>query len=337
MTQNIRRSTMVDVAREAGVSLKTVSRVLNEENYVRTETRSAVLDAAARLDYTLNQAARTLRSGAAQIVALLVNNPSRAYLENMHLGALERCHELSMQLVMDSCPEGLDGVRRVLDTLSPSGVIVTPPLCDDAAVTALLEERGVNYIMVCPDEPVPRQPSVNMNDSDAAQEITQYLIDIGHKRIGFIRGHPDHGASHKRYEGFVNALTGAGLPVDETLMRQGYFDYASGLECAESLLDMAAPPTAIFASNDDMAAAAISAAYGRNIRVPQQLSIVGFDDTPIAAIISPHLTTVRQPIGQLASQAVTLLSQNMSRRSAEGEPLYLAHRVVLRDSAGPPP
>ncbi len=113
MTKILRRSTMVDVAREADVSLKTVSRVLNEEDYVRDETRNVVLEAATKLDYKLNQAARTLRAGAAQVIALLVNNPSRSYLENVHIGALKQCHDLSMQLVLDHCPDGVDDVKRI--------------------------------------------------------------------------------------------------------------------------------------------------------------------------------------------------------------------------------
>ena len=337
MTQTLRRSTMVDVAREAGVSLKTVSRVLNEENYVREETRTAVLDAATKLDYKLNQAARTLRSGAAQIVVLLVNNPSRSYLENIHLGALERCHDLSMQLVLDNCPDGLAGVKRMLDTLSPVGLIVTPPLCDDADLVALLDSRGCHYVLVAPFDPASTRLSVNMDDIAAARQITEYLLDLGHQRIGFISGHPEHGASRKRFDGYSQALQGRGMDVDESLIRQGYFDYASGLECSESLLDMTHRPTAIFACNDDMAAATISAAYRRNIQVPDALSVVGFDDTPIAAIISPHLTTVCQPIGTLGSDAVTLLSDNISRRDTERKSLFLDYRITERESAGPPP
>ena len=336
MTQKTRRSTMVDVAREAGVSLKTVSRVLNEESYVRAETRDVVLAAAARLDYKLNQAARTLRGGSAQTIALLVNVPNPAYMESIHLGALEQCHKLSMQLMMDNCPEGAAGVKRVLETLSPSGVIITPPLCDDPEVINLLDNAGVSYVLVSPAIPSDVRSYVDMDNVAGAREITEYLLDLGHKRIGFIRGHPDHGASQKRFEGYEQALSDRGLAIDETLLRQGYFDYSSGLECAESLLDMDIPPTAIFASNDDMAAAAISAAYSRNIRVPDQLSIVGFDDTSIAAIISPHLTTVRQPISRLASEAVLLLSNNMSRLNAKEGAVYLEHRIVVRESAAPP-
>ena len=339
MTQTSRRSTMVDVAREAGVSLKTVSRVLNEENYVREETRLAVLEVAEKLNYKLNQAARTLRGGSAQIVALLVDNPSPSYLENVHLGALKQCHDLSMQLVLDECSDGVEGVRRILQTLSPVGLIVTPPLCDNPEVIDLLESQHISYVLVAPSDPNAVRLSVNIDDVAAAREITEYLLNLGHRRIGYIRGHPDHSASGKRYQGYCEALAKYSLEPDEDLIRQGFFDYSSGLQAAESLLDMEIPPTAIFASNDDMAAAIVAAAYRRHIDVPQQLSIVGFDDAPIAAIISPQLTTVRQPISELAARAVSLLSDNISRRltgEKDENTIFLDHSVIERDSAAPP-
>ena len=339
MMKTSRRSTMVDVAREAGVSLKTVSRVLNEEIYVREETRVAVLEAADKLNYKLNQAARTLRAGSAQIVALLVNNPSPSYLENVHLGALKQCHDLSMQLVLDECPDGIEGVKRILQNLTPVGLIITPPLCDDPEVIDLLESQNVSYVLIAPNDPEAVRLSVNIDDVAAAREIAEYLLNLGHRRIGFIRGHPDHGASSKRYQGYCEALDKFGLEPDEDLIRQGFFDYSTGLQCAESLLDMENPPTAIFASNDDMAAATIAAAYRRHIDVPGQLSIVGFDDTSIAAIISPQLTTVRQPISELAARAVSLLSDNSSRRLAgakEENIVYLDHSVIERESAAAP-
>jgi LacI family transcriptional regulator len=337
MTKAKRPSTMVDVARAAGVSLKTVSRVLNKENYVREETKVAVLDAAAKLDYRLNQAARILRAGQAQIVILLVNNPSRSYLQDVHFGALEKCHELSMQLVLDDCPDGANDLRLLLGRLSPVGLILTPPLCDDKAILALLDEGGFPYVVITPAEPDSAKMSVNMDDVAAAREMTQYLLDLGHRRIGFIRGHPGHGAAEKRYIGYCDALQDYGVEIDQDIVFQGYFDYSTGLECAEFLLDRKNPPTAIFASNDDMAAAAIAAAYRRNIAIPEKLSVVGFDDTAIAAIISPQLTTIRQPISDLAAQAVTLLAEHSTQAITDApsrQKIFLDHALIKRSSAG---
>ncbi len=220
------------------------------------------------------------------------------------------------------------------------GLILTPPLCDDPEVIKLLEAQHCNYVLIAPNNPDSAHFSVNMDDVAAAREITEYLLGLGHRRIGYIRGHPNHGASVKRYQGYCEALAKYGLEPNEDLIRQGHFDYSTGLEAAELLLDMQKPPTAIFASNDDMAAAAISAAYSRHIEVPKQLSIIGFDHTRIAGIISPQLTTVRQPISELAASAVRILSNNISRRfSSEDDEnaIFLDYDVVKRNSTGPPP
>ncbi len=333
---NENRATMIDVARVAGVSLKTVSRVLNDEAYVRDDTRKAVIAAAGELNYQFNQAARALRAGSAQIVALLVNNPSRSYLENVHFGALKQCHKLGMQLVMDECEGGIEDVRRILDTLSPVGLIITPPMCDDREVLALLDQRRVHYVLIAPFDPSKFSQSVNIDDVKAAQEMTEHLIKLGHKRIGFIKGHPEHGASEKRFLGYRQALIAAGLDLDESIIRQGYFDWASGLECAESLLDMTDRPTAVFASNDDMAASVLSAAYRRNIHVPRGLSVVGFDNTAIASIISPQLSTVNQPIADLASEAVSMLTDLLSPIRTHRKSVHLEYSIIERESVSVP-
>lgn len=337
--QTQKTATMVDVAREAGVSLKTVSRALNKEDYVSQNTRDIVLTAANKLGYKLNQAARTLRSGTAQIIALLVDNPSRSYLDNVHFGALEKCHELSMQLILNECPHGVDDVKRLADNISPAGFIVTPPLCDKSEIINFLNEHRYPYVLISPIESETANLSVTMDDERAALEMTEYLISLGHKDIGFIKGHPDHGASQKRLEGYYKAHKKHKLPIAEELIVQGYFNYASGLECTEMLLDLSKPPSAIFTSNDDMAAAAIAAAYKRNITIPDKLSIVGFDDTLIASIVSPQLTTVRQPISELAAEAVTLLAEEINHNYTgdnEVKRITLPHALVERSSSGKP-
>lgn len=329
---------MVDVASEAGVSLKTVSRVLNKEEYVSETTRDVVLAAANKLGYKLNQAARTLRSGTAQIIALLVDNPSRSYLENVHFGALKKCQQLSMQLILDECPNGVEDIKRLLKNISPAGFIITPPLCDDPAVIEYLNENGCTYVLISPEDNRTTRLSVTMDDETAALEMTEYLINLGHRRIGFIAGHPDHGASKKRLRGYQEAHKKHGLSYSDELIAQGYFDYASGLTCAEKLLNLVHPPTAIFACNDDMAAAAIAAAYKRNIPIPSGLSIVGFDDTPIASIISPQLTTIRQPIADLAANAIELLSEHVNHSYADlsdKQSIILEHSLIERSSSAP--
>ncbi len=329
--------TMVDVANDAGVSLKTVSRVLNKEEYVSDAARNVVLASASKLGYKLNQAARTLRSGAAQILAILVDNPSRSYLENIHFGALKKCQQLSMQLILDECPNGVDDIKRLMNNISPAAFIVTPPLSDDPKVIKFLNDNQCTYVLISPDDVKNAPLSVWMDDEKASSEITEYLIGLGHERIGFIKGHPEHSASTKRMNGYYKAHEIHNIETDDALIAQGYFDYASGLLCAEKLLNLEHPPTAIFASNDDMAAAVIAAAYKRNIAIPSGLSVVGFDDTPIASIISPQLTTIRQPIAELAANAVELLSKNINHSYSDQSNdnfITLEYSFVERDSSG---
>lgn len=326
---------MIDVAKDAGVSFKTVSRVLNGESNVREETRQLVMNAAERLNYTLNAAARSLRVGGPQIIALLVQNPSRSYIESVHLGALQRCHKIGMHLIMEECEDGLPEIEAMIANTSPVGVVVTPPLCDDPELIKMLDEKKIRYVLIAPRNPNAAQASVNINDEVAAQEMTQHLLSLGHRRIGFIKGHPDHSVSAKRYNGYSNAMKAAGIDIDPQLIEQGEFSWASGLVCAEKLLDLPNPPSAVFASNDDMAAAVIASAYRRNIHVPNDLSVVGFDNTQVAAVISPQLTTVNQPIADLVSEAVGLLTDQAFQSGVRFKPIFLDHHLVKRESAGP--
>ncbi|MEH6758513.1 MAG: LacI family DNA-binding transcriptional regulator [Parasphingorhabdus sp.] len=329
------RATMIDVAKDAGVSFKTVSRVLNGESNVREETRQLVMSAAARLNYTLNAAARNLRVGGPQIISLLVQNPSRSYIESAHLGALQRCHKIGMRLIMEECEGGLAEIEAMIINSSPVGIVVTPPLCDDPELIKMLDDKKRRYVLIAPCNPDSARASININDEIAAQEMTQHLLSLGHKRIGFIKGHPDHSVSAKRYKGYSNAMKAAGIDIDPQLIEQGQFSWASGLACAEKLLDLPSRPSAVFASNDDMAAAVIAAAYRRNIHVPNDLSVVGFDNMQVAAVISPQLTTVNQPIANMVSEAVGLLTDQTFQSGVRSKPIFLDHHLVIRESAAP--
>jgi LacI family transcriptional regulator len=329
------RVTMIDVAKHAGVSFKTVSRVLNGESPVRDETRRVVLEAAKELDYQLNIAARNLRVGGSRIIALLVNNPSLSYAESVHLGALQQCQKAGAHLIIEDCGADLSSIEKMINDTSPMGVVVTPPLCENPDLIAMLDARNIRYVLIAPKDPNLAVASVNINDEAAAEEMTNHLLALGHTRIGFIKGHPEHSVTFARLDGFNRALTAAGLSINPELLEQGQFDWSSGLECAERLLDLPNPPSAIFASNDDMAAAVIAAAYRRNIHVPRDLSVVGFDNTQIAAVISPQLTTVNQPIAELASAAVDLLSDQTYQAGDRRKPVFLDYQIVKRQSAGP--
>jgi LacI family transcriptional regulator len=182
--------------------------------------------------------------------------------------------------------------------------------------------------------------TIRIDNEAAAFELTQHLLNLGHKRFGFIKGHPNQTVSQQRLDGFMAALKAAGIPMEDIRVEQGYFTYRSGLDAAERLLAADPRPTAIFAGNDDMAAAAAGVAHRLGLDVPGDVSIVGFDDTSIADNIWPALTTVHQPIAAMARAAVDLVLEEIRRkRDGGGEPRQLMHphTLIVRDSSGPAP
>jgi LacI family transcriptional regulator len=332
--------TVNDVARHAGVSPMTVSRVVNGEKYVREETRRAVLASVRALNYSPNQAARSLAGAEGMRIGLLYGNPSAAYLGEFLLGALDESGRISAQLSLEKCDaESEKGERNAVRNLVKSGVdgvILPPPLCEVASIRAALKENDVAAVAVAPGRPLADCSCVRVDDYQAAYEMTSYLLSQGHRRIAFIKGHPNQTASAERLHGFETAMADAGQKIERALVVQGYFSYVSGLDAGERLLGRASRPTAIFASNDDMAAGAVSAAHKRGLDVPRDISIVGFDDTSILAAVWPPLTTIRQPVAQMAEIAVSLLAAEIRARKREEKPAVIdrvvAHSLVLRES-----
>ena len=336
--------TIEDVAKAAGVSAMTVSRVINHGKNVRESTRAAVLEAVEQLNYSPNTAARSLAAGQAMHIGLLYANPSASYLSQFLIGGLHAARSAGVHLVIESCEsEDADEqaeVTRRFATSDVEGVILPPPLSESLAIMAELDSLGIPVVTVAMGAPRDDSLNVRIDDRAAALEMTRYLLDLGHREIGFIKGHPNHIASHDRYQGFCDALTEAGIDCDKAPVEQGYFSYRSGLIAGERLLARPNPPTAIFASNDDMAAATMSVAHRRGLTVPDDLSIVGFDDTALATSVWPELTTVKQPIAAMAEAALELLIADLrvhhagsTRKFAER---VLSHALIVRESAEPP-
>ncbi|MNU75122.1 Catabolite control protein A [compost metagenome] len=328
-----------DVARMAGVSPMTVSRVMNNASGVRASTREAVLKAVAALDYTPNAAARSLASAGAGRVGLLYSNPSAGYLTEFLLGALEGAHKAGAQLLIEKCDVDPDSERKAIGRLAASGVkgvLLPPPHGESWAVLDEVQAHGLEAVAVAAGRFRSDAASVRIDDMAAAAEMTRYLLDLGHRRIGFIKGAPNQTASAERLIGFETEMRAA-TPAAEGLIEAGDFTYRSGFEAAERLLSAATPPSAIFASNDEMAAAAIAAAHRRGLNIPSELTIVGFDDTQIATTLWPALTTIRQPIADMAEAAVAALGglQLDDEAGARGERL-MEHLLVVRESSGPP-
>lgn len=329
-----------DVAERAGVSTKTVSRVLNNEKYVREETREKVLAAVKALDYTPDFSARSLAGQKSYMLALFYGSVSEAYLAKFQAGVISQCAEHHYHLLVERMDNNRPSVgRKIADTAAQTrvdGVILIPPLSDNAEIKAALEESGVPYVLVAPTHKAADVRSVDTDNFEAARELVSHLISLGHKKIAVIKGHPAHSATPLRYAGYTAALEDAGLPIDPSLETEGDFQTISGIECAKALLASNSRPTAIFASNDDMAAGAARAAADLGLKVPEDISIVGFDDSLIASISAPPLTTVRQPIEEMARGAVDLLigiPQNEEENAIQNRAYQF--ELVFRESSGP--
>ena len=330
------RFTIKDVSAIAGVSTKTVSRVLNKERYVSDEARAKVEAAVAQLNFRPSQAARALAGRRSFQIALIYDNHSPHYIHQIQTGVWSRCIEEGVRPLGQPCdvasPALADDIGALIDQTHVDGVILSSPVTDAAAALDELDRRQVPYVRISPGTDHGRSSSVSMDDAQAADDMTSHLIALGHRRIGFIVGHPNHAASDLRLYGYRRALDRAGIAFEPKYVRPGLFDFASGEAAAERLLDLPHPPTAVFASNDDMAAGVLTVAHRRGLSLPRDLSVAGFDDTALASQLWPPLTTVRQPTRDLAYAAAALLFEG------EEDPVHrrLAHELVVRASTAPP-
>ncbi|MEY3833497.1 MAG: hypothetical protein RLZZ130_975 [Pseudomonadota bacterium] len=331
-------ATIADVARESGFSPMTVSRVINGEKNVKDSTREVVMAAVDKLNYSPNLAARTLAGAEPIRIAMLYGNPSFAYLSRLLVGTLEQARKSHVQLIIEQC-ETQQGIYDVFNDLIEGGVdgiVLSAPMCDSETVLELIEKTDVPCVGVTNWAPLGKMSVVRIDDVEAAATMTRHLISLGHKRIGFVKGNPEQKASPQRLKGFEMAMADAGLPVDPALVVHGLFTYRSGLQAAEQLLDLPNPPTAIFASNDDMAAAVITVAHRRHLDVPRDLSVCGFDDTDFALSIWPELTTIHQPIADMSRTAVEMLVERIrekrSGRTPKREDRLLDFTFIRRES-----
>lgn len=314
-TRTNRRATkavkLADVARRAGVSAMTVSRVMNDASGVNDRTRDKVLDAVKALNYRPNKSARTLAKGADAHVGLIYANPSDSYLGRFLHGALEAAQQSDKHLIVEICddhsPASYVAAAMRLARANVAAVLLPPPISGSDEILSVFAELGIPVATVARGPKAANFLDVSIDDEGAAVEMTQHLIEHGHTRIGFIQGDPNLAASHLREEGFRKAMRNHNLGIADELIVQGQFTYRSGVSAAEALLDLEFPPTAIFASNDDMAAAAIGVAHRRGLRVPNDLSVVGFDNSVSALSVWPEVTTMDQPVSAMASAAFELV------------------------------
>lgn len=328
-----------DVAAHAGVSMKTVSRVLNNEPNVSARARGLVEAAVQALNYRPSPSARGLAGRRSYLVAMLFDNPSSNYLMEIEMGVLDACqaqhYNLMLAPLLYTDRDVVDKVEALVVQSQLDGVVLTPPITDDAALLARLEALGTPYASVSAKEQH-RHVGVAVDEHGAVCAMMAHLSSLGHRRIAHIKGHPAHGASDWRLAGYREGLRRAGLRFDPALVVDGEFSYASGHAATHALLGLADPPTAIFAANDDMAAGAICAAFERGLSIPGDLSVCGFDDTPIAHQVYPPLTTIRQPTREMGRIAGAELLKEV-RQLGTGRVVDVPYTLQLRRSTGPAP
>jgi LacI family transcriptional regulator len=336
-------ATIIDVAEEAGVSIKTVSRVINNVTTVKPQVRERVARAIEKLDYHPNPSARGLGGNRSYLLALLYDISCDYYATSVLSGVIETCRAAKYEVVMRPCDyQSLTVAEDVTLSVRQSradGVIITPPLSDVNAIAEALSRHKIPYVRIAPGRRVDDAFSVYTDDRESCASMTEQLATLGHQRIGFIIGNPDHAAIADRYRGYQDGLQACGLKLDKTLVMQGYNSHASGVQCARKLLNLpvAKRPTAIFASNDEMAAGVLTVAHSLGIAVPEDLSVVGFDDSPLAGQVWPALTTIHQPIHDMAGKAAQLLLGTLAGAPPDDEPHVIVSTLTFRQSTGPAP
>ena len=328
------RANIRDVAARAGVAVKTVSRVLNGHPYVSASMRERVERAMADLEFVPSVAARILSGSKSNQIALIYDNHSPYYMFQIQSGCWDCCKAHGIRLLAQpvdvSDPDVGDQVRGLVSETHVDGIVLSSPVTDCDAVLRALEAMDIPFVRISPGTNHALTSSVFMDDAQAADDMTTHLINHGHRRIGFIRGHPNHMSSDDRLFGYRRALDRAGISFEPQLVMPGEFDFESGFAAAHVLLAMDNRPTAIFAANDDMAAGVLAVAHGMGLSLPQDLSVAGFDDTTLARTVWPALTTIHQPMADLARTATEILI-------AGGDITHrrLPHMLIERASVAP--
>jgi len=341
------RATIDDVAELAGVSIKTVSRVVNQEPNVREETREKVEKAIAQLHYRPNLSARNLASQRSRVIALVYDDPSAyeipsaGYIIRMQNGILRACHTADYRFLIHPCNYRSESIGTALKALiehaRPHGIVLAAPLSNMPKIVRAIAATGTPIVRLSPGTRNGEQYSVATNDREVSAEMTGYLASLGHRRIAFIKGHPSHKAVGNRYLGYVDGLRQNGIEPDAALVEEGDNSFGSGEAASRRLLELANPPTAIFAANDDMAAGVIRAAALMKIDVPGRLSVAGCDDISLASQLCPTLTTIRQPLAAMAERAALALIRGSQKGSSLRGIEVVPATIRVRESTGPAP
>jgi len=340
--------TINDVAKLAGVSMKTVSRVINKEPSVRKKTYDLVMEAVKELNYQPNIAARNLAGTSSFAVALVYDNPNAYYVIDMQNGVLSRCRDEGFELVIHPCSSTDDQMQDEFKTMIQrsrlAGLVLTPPLSEQQNIIEMLDEMNMPYVRLLSGREEQNEGKNNcilVNDFAAAYEITEHLIKHGHKNIAFVLGDKEHKSTTERLAGYQQALADNNISFNQSLIFEGHYSFESGVNGAKHLLadNNKLGVTAILGGNDEVAAGALFAARLMNIEIPAQLSISGFEDSPFSRQTWPKLTTAHQANNVISEHAARLLfSKARSSRKQEKDIITnFTPSIVVRESTGPAP
>ncbi len=337
-----RKHTINDIARLANVSKKTVSRVINESPFVREETRARITEIIKRVGFTPDPQARALAFRRSFLIGLIYDNPNAPYVINFQEGALGALRRMGYELVVHPCDrhseEFLTDIRRFITRQKLDGVVMLPPVSENPTLAEMLRKLECPYIRVIAaalDDP---KNLVMSMDRQSAAEVADHLAKLGHRRIAMIMGPRTYRSAIERLEGFSNALADRGLSLPPDLIAEGAYTFESGAACADVLLSRTPRPTAIFAGNDETAAGVYRTAYLRGVKIPDELTVIGFDDSPLASRLCPSLTTMRQPIrdmGRMAAEKLIAKISGLDDAPAVAATTVVPH-LVVRESSGPP-
>lgn len=334
-SQNV---TIIDVARDSGVSYSTVSRVLNGYEFVKESTRKKVLASAKALSYVANQQARSLAGGRSNIIGLLVPTLDMAYVATIARGVEEALSSTDYDIMLYTTQRQQEKEARyakmIANGLSDGLLLLAPAYMDD--YVDMFIQNTFPYVMLDQEDPKHRSSTIAVTNWQGAYDAMQYLISLGHRRIAHIAGLESMSSAQQRLAGYRAALAENNLPYDENLVANGKYQQKESIQVTHQFLDLDNPPTAIFAANDLMAFGAIEATMSRDMLIPKQLSIIGFDDVPQAMYSYPKLTTVRQPLDQMGRTATHLLLSLINTPKQASQQITLGTQLIKRDTCAPP-
>jgi len=341
MAVTMKKPTIKDVAKLAGVSFKTVSRVVNNEASVSDEVRTKVQECIQKLNYQPNHTARTMRKAPFSL-AFVYDNPNSHYVIEMQNGIISECRKRGFELVIHPTDSRSEEVGKELAAMIGSnqigGVILTPPLSENRELVTFLLNRDAKVVRILSGSEAPDTlaPVVHVDDVEASRKMTDYLLDLGHKRIAFLGYHASHESSLGRLRGFREAHEARGLDVDKNLIVDGEFTFDSGMAMTKQVLSNDNKPTAIFACNDEIAAGAVFMVRLNQLRVPEDVSVAGFENSPFSIQTWPHLTTINQPNFDIAASAAEMVIKMMQAKDVHTvESKGFSLELVVRDSAAP--